>query len=383
MLAVGTGFPTIDEALGGLITGDNVVWLSNDDLVYEQLCVGFRRDALVNGLRVLHLTFGTTPALDHSDTAQSGSDSADIDRLDAGGRTRFARPGALADELDRRFRSDRPDCVIVDDLAGPLRRWGADATLAFFSRVCPSMLQAGVTAYWSVGAEFSRSALDSVRQITQCFVDVRDDRLRVLKAEGRPTNQHGASYRLRVTAEGDVDVTITPGGGRLARGLAALRGDLGMTQAELASVAGVTPSAISQAEGGSRGLSVDTLLHISDQLAIPIDRIVNAAPPPRYHLARHDRSRRVGDGSIALASDTTIGMRVFLVDLPGGAAASPDQPHQGVEVIAAVKGLVQIDLGDDRPVLRSGDTLVVEHAVVASWRNLRNDPASFFRVLRD
>lgn len=373
MMNVGTGSVTIDEALGGLITGDNVVWMCDADAVYERLSVGFARTASANGLHVLHVSFGG-PTSDRL---------GDVDRLDASGRTALARPGVLADELDRRFRSDRPDCVIVDDLSGPLRRWGPEATLGFFSRTCPSMLQAGVTAYWSVGPGLGRPALQAIRQITQCFIDVRDDRLRVLKAEGRPASQQDVSYRLEIDADGEVAVAITPAGGRLARGLVALRRDLAMTQQELAKIAGVTASAISQAESGARGLSVDTLLRISDRLTVPIDRLVNAAPPPTYHLARHDRSRRSGDGAVALVPDTTIGARVFLIELPSGATESPDQPHHGVEVIAAVKGLVQIDLGDDRPVLRSGDALVVEHAVVASWRNLRREPASFFRILRD
>lgn len=373
MLPVGTGFATINEALGGLITGDNVVWMCDTDAIYARLSAGFASTAHTNGLRVLHVSFG----------APTPDGLGDVEHLDASGRTALARPGVLADELDRRVRDERPDCLIVDDLTRPLRRWGPDATLGFFSRTCPSMLQAGVTAYWNVGLGLGRSALQSIRQITQCFVEVRDNRLRVLKAEGRPAKQQGVSYRLDIAENGEVAVAITPAGGRLARGLVALRGDLGMTQQELATIAGVTASAISQAESGSRGLSVDTLLQISDQLAVPIDRLVNAAPPPTYHLARHDRSRRLGDGVVALAPDTTVGARVFLIELPGGATESPDQPHHGVEVIAAVRGLVQIDLGDDRPVLRSGDALVVEHAVVTSWRNLRREPASFFRILRD
>lgn len=378
MLSVGTGFPTIDDALGGLITGDNVVWVCDEGAIYERLCVGFARTAGENGMRVLHVSFGGKGLDDlHPD------DLRDVEQLDASGSTSLAHANVLADELDRRFRSERPDCVIVDDLARPMRRWGPDATLAFFSRCCPSMLQAGVTAYWSVESGLGRSALQSVRQITQCFIDVRDERFRVLKAEGRPASQQGVSYRLEVGADGDITVAISPVGGRLARGLVALRRDLAMTQLELATVAGVTASAISQAESGARGLSVDTLLHISDQLAVPIDRLVNASPVPAYHLARHDRSRRLGDGVVALASDTTIGARVFLVELAGGASESPELPHQGVEVIAARRGLVQIDLGDDRPVLRSGDSLVLDHAVATSWRNLRREPASFFRILRD
>ncbi|MGA9275742.1 helix-turn-helix domain-containing protein [Ilumatobacter sp.] len=372
MLPVGTGFATVDGALGGLITGDNVVWICDADDIYLSLCRGFARTALANDQRVLHLSF--------SDASLPGL--AGVEPLDAGVRSPFARPSVLADELDSRFAVDRPDCVIVDDLSTPMRRWGPAATLDFFSRTCPSMLQAGVTAYWSVGSGLGRTTLDSIRQITQCLIDVRSDRFRVLKAEGRPASQQGLSYRLAVDDAG-ITVSTAPTGGRLARGLVALRHEIGLTQHELATIGGVTASAISQAESGSRGLSVDTLLRISDHLSVPIDRLVNATPPPSYRLARHDRSRRVADDVVALVPDTTIGVRVFLVDVAGGTTGTPDQPHPGVEVIAVVRGLVQIELGEDRPVLRGGDALVVERTLVKSWRNLRREPAQFFRMLRD
>lgn len=372
----GTGFTSVDDALGGLITGDNVVWQCDDPVVYDALRFGFAAAAARDGQRVLHLSFSARPG------PGPGTVSPTIERLDAGPGSAYSRPRVLTDELDRRFRDDRPDCVIVDDLAGPIRRWGSAVALDFFSRTCPAMLQAGVTAYWCVGSDFGRSSLDAVRQITQCYIEVRDERLRVIKAEGRAASQQGVSYRLHIEG-GDVAVTAAPTGGRLARGLASLRADFRLTQHDLATIGGVTASAISQAESGARGLSVDTLLRISDELDVPLDRLVNASPRPRYHLARHDRSRRVDDDTVALVPDTSIGARVFLIELAPGASASPDHPHHGVEVIAMMAGLVQIDLGDDRPVLRAGDTIVVAESVVNSWRNLRREPARFFRILRD
>lgn len=368
----GTGFDSIDDAVGGLITGDNVVWLGDDRSVYAALRTGFVEAATRDGQRVLHVAFD----------ASVGHQIPDTEWLDAGPRSAFSQPRALADELDRRFREDRPECIVVDDLGGPIRRWGVATTVDFFSRACPTMLQAGITAYWSVGSELGRSSLDAVRQITQCFIDVRNGSLRVVKSEGRASSQQGVSYRLRVDDAG-VTASIAPSGGRLARGLAALRRDLSLTQQELATIGGVTASAISQAESGARGLSLDTLLRISDELAVPIDRLVSAAHQPQYQLARHDRRRRLGDSVIALAADATVGTRVFLVELEDGASDTPDQPHHGVEVIAMIGGLVQIDLGTDRPVLRAGDALVVADTVVKSWRNLRSEPARFFRVLRD
>lgn len=372
MQLVRTGFSTVDSALGGLITGDNVVWICDDDALYDLLANGLASTAQTQSQRILHVSFGGPRRLD----------GTDIEQLDASPSGAFGRPVELADELDRRFHTDRPDCVVMDELARPTRRWGPDTALDFFSRVCPSMLQAGITAYWSIGSSFGRPAIEAVRQITQCLIDVRGDRLRVLKAEGRASSQQAVSYRLRVD-EDDLVATSAPAGGRLARGLVALRQELGLTQNELATVAGVTASAISQAESGTRGLSVDTLVRISDQLVVPIDRLVNAAPVPPYHLARHDRSREIGDGVTALVADSSVGARVQLVDLPAGASGSPTVTHQGVEVIAVVRGLVQIDLGEDHPVLRGGDVVVVDTAIVESWRNLRREPAQFFRILRD
>jgi len=371
---VGTGFATIDDALGGLITGDNVVWIcdDDDDDVYRTLCVGLAGAVSGQGQRLLHVGFGT----------ERSWESPNVERLDASATSAYSRPSTLADELDRRFQTRPPTCVIVDDLASPVRRWGIEASVEFFSRVCPSMLQAGVTAYWRIGADVGRPAIESIRQITQCLIDVRGGRLRVVKAEGRAELKQAVQYRLTAD-DGALVASLAPAGGRLALGLVTFRRDLGLTQSELATIAGVTASAISQAESGARGLSVDTLLRISDALAVPLDRLVNSAPRPTYHLARHDRSRLAGDGVVALVPDASIGTRVYLVELGAGAVQAPVVAHQGVEVVAVARGLVQVDLGDDRPVLRAGDALVVESTVVRSWRNLRREPARFFRILRD
>lgn len=144
MESVGTGFATIDDALGGLITGDNVVWICDDgdDGVYRTLC-------------------------------ERSWESPNVEWLVASATSAYSRPSTLADELDRRFQTRPPTCVIVDDLASPVRRWGIEASVEFFSRVCPSMLQAGVTAYRRIGADVGRPAIESIRQITRRLIDVR------------------------------------------------------------------------------------------------------------------------------------------------------------------------------------------------------------------
>lgn len=379
MIEVGTGSATIDAALGGLITGDNVVWLCDDADLYATLAGAFVASAVPVGRRGLVVDFGGGPL-----AGRPGLDGLDgLDVVDASAAAELGRAAPLADELERRVRRDAPGCLVVDHLPPLARRWGPEAVSAFFARVCPAMLEAGVTAYWRIDGSLGRPFVEHVRQITQCLLDVRGGRLRVLKAEGRPDALHGIAYQL-VRTSGGVEVTSAAAGGRLARGLIALRRELGLTQQELARLAGVTPSAISQAESGTRGLSLDTVVAIAERLGVTVDRLLAADAPRPYRLARHDRSRRLPDRRVTtLLGDSTVGLRAYLVDLAPGESAAPPFEHRGVTLVTVLRGLVQVDLDDDRPVIRAGDALVVEDGAVRAWRNLRGEPARLQWVLRD
>jgi transcriptional regulator with XRE-family HTH domain len=307
----------------------------------------------------------------------------DVERIDAGAGSAFGRAGPLADEIERRVLANRPGCLVVDGLGQIRRRWREGTAAKFFGRLCPAMLQAGVTAYWGIDGTLGRAFAEDVRQITQCMLDVRGGRLRVLKAEGRPNAMEGMTHRLHVD-DGQISVSLGPAGGRLARGLIAVREQLGLTQQEVATMAGVTPSAISQAEAGVRGLSLDTVVAIADRLHLPVDRLLGSPSPRPYRLARHDRSRRIADGNVvALASDSTVGLRAFLLQLGALETGTPPFEHRGVMLFAPIFGVMQVDLDDDRPVLRTGDVLIVETGSVHAWRNLRRDPLTCSWILRD
>lgn len=370
---IGTGFDGIDTALGGLITGDNVAWICDDDSLYRTLATGLSRDAARSGRSGLLVEFGPPGRFDLAGAAT----------INATADSEFGRQASLIDELERRVRTDTPSWLVVDDLALVARRWGADMLSGFFERVCPAMLDAGVTAYWRVDESLGRSFLEHVRQITQCLLDLRGGRLRVVKAEGRPDALQDISYQLRVVDD-QVIVTPPPAGGRLARGLAAIRQQFGLTQHELADAAGVTASAISQAESGARGLSLDTVVTLANGLGVSVDRLLSTGSARTYRLARHDRTRRLSHGSVtALGPDVTVGVRVFLIELAGGQRGVPPFDHRGVAVVAPIRGLVQVELDDDRPVLRAGDALIVETGAVRAWRNLRGHHATCYWILRD
>ena len=86
---------------------------------------------------------------------------------------------------------------------------------------------------------------------------------------------------------------------------------------------------------------------------------------------------------VVLADDTRVGMRAYLVSLDGGAVGTPPLPHTGVQLVAVLTGLVQVEAGDDTPVLRAGDCLLADTSRVTRWRNLRPETATLYWVLRD
>jgi transcriptional regulator with XRE-family HTH domain len=371
---ISTGTPSIDELLGGLIPGDNVVWAGDGTDVWHAVEARF----LATSATQRPTLFVACTTADVHRSLPSG-----VDRFDASKTSRRGWPGPVASELEAYLLANPTCAVVVPGLAQLAKRWGASKTVAFFARICPSMLQTGALTYWWLPSSIGAEVLDQIRHVTQVMLEIRGARLHVTKAESRPAAVVGSVHDLRLQS-GALQLSLNPSSGRLARGLATVRHDLGLSQAQFALAAGVTPSAISQAESGARGLSVDTLITLSDRLGIGIDRLVSSRPQPGYVVARHDRSRLVrGPGVTALADDTTVGLRAFFVHLEANDRGEPTVLHHGIELIAVARGLVQVETGADTPVLRAGDSLLTTTASIAGWRNLRPEPAAFYWILRD
>jgi transcriptional regulator with XRE-family HTH domain len=262
------------------------------------------------------------------------------------------------------------------------RRLGPARALGFFSRVCPQLFDLGALAYWRAPLSLTSSFLDSVRKVTQCVFQISGGHLRVVKAEGYGLRTEGRLFRVESGEDGTPRLRAERSLGRLAVGLRQLREQRHLTQAELAKLAGVSPSAISQAEAGHRGLSLDTVVALTDRLQMSIDTLLAYEPAADYVLARRDRGAK-SQAPIPLLDDPDAGLRAYLVLLAPGEAGAPPVVHKGVELVVVATGLVQLDLGTDMPVMRAGDAVLARRIAVAGWRNLVASPARLFWILRD
>jgi transcriptional regulator with XRE-family HTH domain len=188
-------------------------------------------------------------------------------------------------------------------------------------------------------------------------------------------------YRVRVV-DGEVLIEQERAIGRLAEGLRQLRSARRLNQSDLARVAGVSPSAISQAEAGHRGLGLDTVMAIADGLGVGLDELLGTPSAPGYVLARRDRTapRR---GVTPLLDDPASGLRAYLVHLGPGEHGEPPEGHKGPELIVVSSGLVQIDFGTETPVMRAGDAVLATTLAVRGWRNLSAGASRLFWIPRD
>ncbi|MDQ3759516.1 MAG: XRE family transcriptional regulator [Actinomycetota bacterium] len=370
-----TGVPELDEALGGLFWGDNVVF----EVARNAAAVPFYRAVAESNVAYDRRLF---VRLEDRSATYPG-----FDVIDAGRKGKLGEPVPLLQAVFERCEGGERNLLLFDGLESMARRWGADVAARFFARCCPQLLELGAIAYWFMPAGDEYAALRrTVEEITQCVFRIDQERLRIAKADGRPPGVEGSVFRC-AEADGLPVLTPAPIVARIGAALRSARLQRSLSQSDLARLAGVSPSAISQAERGQRGLSLETVLQLSAKLNVTLDDLLRGEVATGYRLGRRrypPRRRGAQWGEpLPLLDDREAGLRAYLVRLPQRGMVEPHMSHKGVELVVVGSGLVQVLLATGRPVLRAGEALIVEEAPIAGWRNLGVGEAALFWILRD
>ena len=371
----GTGLPELDEALGGLYRGDNVVWEIGAGASAAPFLRSVSRDAEAYDVAA-YVTLATPP-----DAIAAEHPRLRVVHAHAG--SALGSPGPLLDELGRRCQPPARNLVVFDPLDTMVARWGSEATRRFFGVCCPRLLELGVIAHWTLDADADPALRRHVEEVTQCIVSVTRERVRIAKVQGRPPGAEGAVFRYRIE-DGLPRLEPAPVSGRLGAGLRAARQARGLSQADVARLAGVSASAISQAERGRRGLSLETLLELSTRLDVTLDELVRGERAPGFRVGRlRERGRESRGQPLALLDDPGPGLRAYVLVLAPGASGRPHLAHKHVELVAVGRGLVQVLTSSGPAVVREGEVVLAEEAVVEGWRNMGDGDALVFWIVRD
>jgi transcriptional regulator with XRE-family HTH domain len=411
-----TGIDALDELLGRLGVGDNVVWQAPDPADIEPFVEAFLTTAH-GDTPLTYLSFRLPPAavLDRfgqvwdSDRftlldGWTGSQHASFEpSVAVAGLPPQALVRRLKDPTDmeqvNRELSEIEDELgpgaryVFDDLTSMQRLWGPEPALALFLRCCPRLYQERTVAYWLLERDAHPPTFRSqLADITQVILDLdttatqpAERTLQVVKADGHSPAVLGRTLRYAVGDNGTIDVlrTASGTGERIGEQVRAERIATGLSQAELARRIGVSPSALSQVERGRHGLSGETLTRLWATLGIPYGPAANPSPLS-YRLARRGARQPVAPAP-GVSGETVVqepsGLAMY--ELAFAANSSGRRPFETKqpELLLILEGALELQLSQDTHTLQQGDAILLATQPVTGWRNPAREPARVLWLL--
>jgi transcriptional regulator with XRE-family HTH domain len=404
-----TGIDALDDLLGRLGVGDNVVWQAPDPADIEPFVEPFLATAH-GDTPLTYVSFRLSPAavldrfgevwdsdrftlLDGWTGSQHASSepSVAVAGLPPQALVRRLKDPTDSEQVNRELSEIEDELgpgarYVFDDLTSMQRLWGPEPALALFLRCCPRLYQERTVAYWLLERDAhpptSRSQL---ADITQVILDLdttatqpAERTLQIIKADGHSPAVLGRTLRYAVGDNGAIDVLRTASGTRerIGEQIRAERIATGLSQAELARRIGVSPSALSQVERGRHGLSGETLTRLWATLGIPYGPAANPSPLP-YRLARRGARQPVapapgvsGETVLQEPSGLAVHELTFAANSSGRRPFETKQP----ELLLILEGALELQLGQDTHTLQQGDAILLATQPVTGWRNPAREP---------
>jgi len=213
-----TGIPEVDKAIGGVITGDNLVWEIDSGVAGDHFISSFVQSCEQGGIPVVYVSFNRSPQtiaskyarlmspgrfslVDCFSSGKGNSDEMFLKFFDDPARNAVHAPVHIADPSDPSrleqalievgTRGGQSANYVFDSLTGMLDLWGDENRVArLFGHLCPRLYDLSTLAYWLVETEAHTEVfLAKVRHITQVVIEVSlsngQRALTIHKAAGR------------------------------------------------------------------------------------------------------------------------------------------------------------------------------------------------------
>ena len=424
---ISTGIPYLDNLLGGLRRGDNLVWESEAGTYIDLFVEKFIQHSLNLGDSVVYVSFNRSPmtvsqrlkglpnpqklTLIDCFTAGKGNNDQTFSRFyseETEGFEHFVvkieQPDDIVNfrEVLHQIEDERGEGTryIFDSLTGMQNLWEDETkTYRFFTYSCPRLFDLQTVAYWILEKDAHTSAFKAnLRHVTQIAIDLsyQDEQLflKVGKAEGRASP---SLYKPQKFEVWDDSIVFRQAEAReiidLGSKVKALRQERGLSQKELAERTGHSASFISQLERNLISPSIDSLVQLGNKLKAepayfftqPTRSLNNSIILRRnqrtdytidsrfsnsitcQRLTSDSNNRRMESLMITFSEDADISGHLFL--------------HKGDELIIIIKGELEISIKNKKYILREGDTVYLSSAVPQYWRNVGEMSAQAIWVL--
>ncbi len=408
-----TGIDYLDQLLGELRIGDNVVWETEAGSYVDLFTEKFARHSLSLNHKLIYISFNRSPITmikrlvglpNHEcitllDCFTSGKGDNDptfnkfyeenhpekIKSVKVENPSDVSHFIRVLNEIEE--ESGEGTRYVFDSLTGMQDLWGDEIkTYKFFTYACPRLYDLNTVAYWILekGAHTS-SFKANLEHVTQVAIDISNVNaqifLKIIKAEGRYSPNMLKPQRFDIWGEEIVfhntaDKDILDLGGKIK----ALRLKKKMTQYELANKINATASYISQVERNIISPSIDAIMLLSNELQVEpgyffsLDRIgnySNICHRSQHHPIALDVIKWDAVKCYLLTtSQINHRMQPIIITIePNSSFSGHFFNHKGDEFLFLLKGELELDIDGKIYTLREGDSIYIDSSMPAGWRN--------------
>jgi transcriptional regulator with XRE-family HTH domain/KaiC/GvpD/RAD55 family RecA-like ATPase len=424
---ISSGIGYLDHLLGFLKTGDNVIWEVEAGTYIEIFLQRFIEHNLKNGYKVVYVSFNVSPStltkrlsylpnlenLTILDCFTSGKGNNDplftqfYEKDKEGFKGSVVKVENPKDLSQFRVAMDRVEIekgagvrYIFDSLTGMQDIWGDEnVTYKFFTYSCPRLYDLQTVAYWVLEKEAHTTSFKAnLRHITQVAIELEKQNgelfFKVIKLEGRFSRSAFLPKHYEVW---DQEVIFPSIGGRrpsnLGDKIRTLRKKLGMTQKELADQVGLTPSFISQLEKSLISPSLDSLLKLSEKLNTqPVYFLTDGESGPLQKMVIKPTERqdihlpelKGNDLKLQLLVSDVLNRRMepyLLIMKEGTIIDGHFYTHKGDEFAYVMEGELEVEIQDEKQLLKQGDSLYIGSIFPSKWVNVGKGEAVLLWVL--
>lgn len=152
---------------------------------------------------------------------------------------------------------------------------------------------------------------------------------------------------------------------------------------ELAGMASISPSMLSQIENNAVNPSINTLKSIAEALDVPLYKFFTPREPgPADQIVRKGKHQIIGHWGTdvtyqLLTPDTEGTIEFMLMEFPPNTTSRPTpRAHPGEETAYVTKGRVQVTVDGQDYILEEGDTIRILPNHPHKWTNTSREHAS-------
>jgi transcriptional regulator with XRE-family HTH domain/KaiC/GvpD/RAD55 family RecA-like ATPase len=420
-LQVTSGIDQLDQLLGGLFIGDNVVWYDDAGSLAEIFCRNFIQASRRQEKHLIYVSFDRSPKnlLDHLGPLADSNRMIILDCFTFG-------KGAGSDVFLKFYEkvSDQPACRIIqmespreidrvidtlyglhanmegdvrfvfESLTGMQELWEGEEHIGnFYAHSCPRLYELNTIAYWIIEKRAHSQMLRAkINQIAQVAIDLSVKRgktsLSILKADrrqmdnlNRPHLYWSKNDRVIFESESGAEARID-----LGSRLKSLRARRGLAQKALAKRVGVTPSTISQVEANLIYPSLPALFKMAEVLSVDVSTFFKSGADRAEQVvfSQADASdirfpipeKEYLNGQLLTPLGLDPDAEPYLIEIQTGAKISSHFfIHRGHELGYLLEGELQMKIDKTLHTVRPGDVLYLRRNTPSMWENTGSDPA--------